>query len=458
MLTKQPWMSVRDGIRWEATQCAEEGLAVQPGHVARAVEIAGMGPEHAVEAERLAIALTSELVSLPARADYPYAEPDGLADIQALRGDATALPAYDARRTQDRVLGAWLGRCAGCLLGQPVEGWRRERIVGFAQDTGNWPLRGYLRSDVDEAIRRRWDIRDDGRVYGSNRINWINNVAHMPEDDDTNYTILALKLLEEYGMGFTPGDVAECWLMSLPLLRTCTAERIAYRNLAAGLLPPQTAKWHNPYREWIGAQIRGDLFGYVTPGNPALGAELAWRDASISHVKNGIYGEMWVAAMLSAAAASSDMATVLRAGLAQIPHTSRLHARITDILALWTAGQPVEAAHGSIFAAFDEASAHDWCHTIPNAMIVAAALLYGDGDLARTLHLSVVPGFDTDCNGATAGSVLGMMLGAAALPEAWVAPLHDTIISGVDGLGRARISDLARRTVALIPGMNGGNA
>ena len=58
-------------------------------------------------------------------------------------------------------------------------------------------------------------------------------------------------------------------------------------------------------------------------------------------------------------------------------------------------------------------------------------------------------GFDTDCNCATAGSVLGMMLGAQNLPEAWTAPLHDTVLSGVDGFGLVCISDMAARTKAL---------
>lgn len=165
---------------------------------------------------------------------------------------------------------------------------------------------------------------DRGSVYGSDKINWINNVEHMVEDDDTNYTIIGLKILEEYGLNFTPEDVAESWMANLPILHTCTAERVAYQNLVNLIMPPESASFRNPYREWIGAQIRADFFGYITPGYPELGAELAWRDASISHLKNGIYGEMWVAAMLSAAAVTDDIAEIINIGLSEIPQNSRL--------------------------------------------------------------------------------------------------------------------------------------
>ena len=112
-------------------------------------------------------------------------------------------------------------------------------------------------------------------------------------------------------------------------------------------------------------------------------------------------------------------------------------------------GESQESAFAFIHEKWDENSGHGWCHTISNAAIVALGLLWGEMDFTRTMGLCLTMGFDTDCNCATAGSVLGMMLGAQNLPEAWTAPLHDTVLSGVDGFGLVRISDMAARTKVL---------
>ena len=225
-----------------------------------------------------------------------------------------------------------------------------------------------------------------------------------------------------------------------------TAERAAYRNLVDGLVPPQTATYRNPYREWIGAQIRADGFGYAAAGLPEAAAELAFRDAALSHVKNGIYGEMFVAATLAAALAVDDVRDAIEIGLSEIPARSRLAEALRQVIAWHEQYDDWEEAWEAVNQAF---GGYHRVHTINNAAVVLLGLLYGEGDLERSITVAVIGGWDTDCNGATVGSVIGAMKGARALPQKWVGPLNDRLRSYVAGYDNARISDLARRTGAV---------
>ncbi len=454
MLKTQPWMLNTPDLHMELDQSLDEGKNVS-GFAERIAAIQAMPAEDPLR-EKLAGEVLDEMLALPIPAGHPFQEPSDLPGILAHRPPSAAnwsMPREKpvAEVLLDRIYGAWLGRCAGCLLGQPIEGWHRDRILGLLKETDNYPFNRYISSDIPETLRLKYGVSDDGHVYGSDKRNWINNVAYMPEDDDTNYTLIGLKVLETYGYTFTPEDVAEAWLANLPLLHVCTAERVAYRNLAASIPPPQSASHRNVYREWIGAQIRADLFGYAAPGNPELGAAMAWRDASISHVKNGIYGEMFIAAMLSAAAVSTDLTDVLEAGLSQIPAESRLSKEVREVLS-WkrTEGLDWESALNRIHERYNEKNGHHWCHTVSNALIVTVGLLFGDLDLGKSIGIAVAGALDTDCNGATVGSIVGMMQGAAKLPASWIDPLCDTLKSGVDGFGMVKISDMASRTLNLI--------
>ena len=109
----------------------------------------------------------------------------------------------------------------------------------------------------------------------------------------------------------------------------------------------------------------------------------------------------------------------------QIPPKSRLAEAIEEILSWNMQSVDAEEAARRIRQRFDERLGYDWCHVIPNAMIVCTGLLYGDLDFSRTMHICLTAAFDTDCNCATAGSVLGMILGADNIPAEWTAPLRD---------------------------------
>ena len=199
-------------------------------------------------------------------------------------------------------------------------------------------------------------------------------VRYVARDDDMDYPVLGLHLLESHGPGFTSQDVASTWLDRLPYNLVYTAERVAYRNLVNGASPPESATYRNPFREWIGAQIRADIMGYVCPGWPEKAAEFAYRDATVSHVKNGVYGEMFVAAMLAAAFVTDEVEEVIRIGLSEIPASCRLAEAIRDTVAWSRQLADWEKVWDKINEKYGRYHA---VHTINNAALVVMALMAG---------------------------------------------------------------------------------
>jgi len=426
------YATLRRLVRDEIIQRREEGCDVS-------------GFEEALESvlpgdREMLDALYDALDELEPEPDFPYIEPSTLETIRALRpqGERHREMPRDPETLLDRIYGAWLGRCAGCSLGKPVEGWPRERIQRYLELADAYPLSSYF--PVIEPFPEGLALRDNYKETAKDYIHY------MARDDDIDYTILGLYYLEHFGPGFTADNVADTWLSHLPFHQVYTAEREAYRNLVDDIRPPDSARHRNPYREWIGAQIRADAFGYACPGWPEKAAELAFRDATVSHVKNGIYGEMWVAAMLATALVSEDLGTVLAAGLAEIPAQSRLAEAIRDTIAAHKRYPTWEEAWDALMVKYGH---YHGVHTINNAVIVLLGLLYGDMDFGHTISIAVMGGLDTDCNGATAGSIIGALLGAKALPGRWIEPLGDRVASYVIGHFDNRISDLARRTLAV---------
>ncbi|TLS51054.1 ADP-ribosylglycohydrolase family protein [Paenibacillus antri] len=446
-------------LKDELIQRRQEGCDVE-GFSAR-IEAAG-------EDDRELMDVYEALTALPIQEGFEFREPNDLEAIRAERPDGPRLLPRSMTEAQwrDKFLGAWLGRCAGCALGKPLErgpfmgggggrpGWENVRLWFEGADA--WPIRGYTPSDSDARVRYGLEVNPDSKSLRE-------VIRFMESDDDIRYTVLGLLLLERKGSSFGSRDVGELWLEMLPLGQVYTAETQAYVNFASIWYREsrEPAYWEekrewvrthlNPYREWIGAQIRADGFAYGAAGHPELAAEFAWRDASFSHVKNGIYGEMFAAAMIAAAFVESDMERVVEIGLSEIPRDSRL-AR--DVL------QAVDIARSSatqlelverVWAAFEH---YHPVHTNNNAALVAASLVFAKGDYETAIATAVLGGWDTDCNGATVGSIMGASLGAGRLPSAWIEPLNDTLYSEVKDFHPIAISACADRSFSVFRALN----
>ena len=433
------WEFYPEAVMVEYEQSIEEGLDIE--QYKELFELVSRMPKNEIKAQ-LGDVIYNIVSNAPIREGYPYVEPSDLEGIRALRKEhKIAKKALSRDELFPKIHGAWMGRICGCMLGKTVEGIRTDELVPLLSESGNYPMHRYiLRTDLPENVRERYKYDLSSRPYAD-------EIDGMPADDDTNYVVLAQEVIRRYGRGFTADDMARAWMDLQPKYAYCTAERVAFCNFVRGYRAPDSATYKNAYREWIGAQIRGDYFGYINPGNCEMAAEMAFCDASISHIKNGIYGEMFASAMIAAAAACYDVKDVILCGLAEVPHTSRLYESVMGIIEGYESGVGERECFENIHKAYDEYSAHGWCHAISNAMIVAAALLYGKGDFGRSICMAVETGFDTDCNGATVGSVLGMMLGIDAIGEEWTAPINDKLETSIFGVGRVSISERARMTL-----------
>ncbi len=460
-------------LKYEVKQRAEEGCDVSGWEGKIAALEAALGQEapappgeDAPELENL----YRELMALPIQPGFPYVEPSDLESIHAQRPDGPRRleDGLTPEVWADKFKGAWLGRCAGCALGKPVEsgdfmqgshgnpGWKNIELWFEGADA--WPIHGYTpegsRAQDEHGLQiSKWSLRSTRE-----------HIRFMESDDDIRYTVLGLKMLEDRGLDWNAWDIGELWQNELPINQVFTAERQAYLNFAryknrrtqkaADWLPviDWVRTYHNPFREWIGAQIRADGWAYGAAGQPELAAELAWRDASFSHVKNGIYGEMFAAAAIAAAFVVDDAERAIEIGLSEIPRRCRLAEDVA---------KAVEIAHQAssqlelVSRIWDTFNHYDPVHTNNNAALVAAALVFARGDYETAITTAVLGGWDTDCNGATAGSLMGALLGARALPEGWINPLNDTLYAQIHGFHPIAISECAQRSQAISKKLKG---
>ncbi|UCC72117.1 MAG: ADP-ribosylglycohydrolase family protein [Gemmatimonadota bacterium] len=417
---------------------------------------------HLEEAEEALQTALSHLRALPEDAELAVQEPDDLAAIHTLRpeGPRRIWPSLDEASYRDRLEGALLGRFAGCILGSSVELWPVSRMEAWAQETGgSFPPTDYWRA-VPEPHQLRYNtIRRDAYTAGK--------MDGVPVDDDLAYTLLGLVILEEYGPGFTVDDIGKAWLRYLPF--ACTAEDVALTNLRMGVAAERAARTggaapmalacrmseepsigergeiDNPYYQWIGADIRSDPWGYAAPGWPERAAEMAYRDATVSHRRNGIYGAMYFSAAIAAAFAVDDPMEALHIALSEIPAGCRLAEAVNWALAEAPKIRDYRQAHDAVAERFPGMNP---VHTLNNACLTIFGIAIGGKDFTRVISETVAMGLDNDCTAATAGSIVGAVVGKEGIPPHWTKSFNNKVHSYLIDRPVFEIDDVLERFVA----------
>ncbi len=305
-----------------------------------------------------------------------------------------------------KVYGGWVGKCIGGAIGAQVEG--QKRLHGFTEET---------------AFPEKW-----------------------PPNDDLDLQVLWLHAVEERGVFIEGRDLAEEW-----------AEHCWYyfneygrflKNFRRGLDPPVSGWFDNEYfRESMGCPIRSEVWGFICPGNPGLAASYAEKDGTLDHWRGSVWAEQFFSAVEAMLFFEDDLERLIDVGLRLVPEGSRLRRVIGLVRELRRRGAGWREARTEVLRRF---GSPDFTSVYQNVGFTLIALLWGGYDFGRTMLIALNCGYDTDCTCATAGAILGGILGVENIPAKWKNPIRDTFEMGFHiPRDSYRIEDLARETCAV---------
>lgn len=260
-------------------------------------------------------------------------------------------------------------------------------------------------------------------------------------NDDITYEIAFLKAAERKGKNLNASDIAEEWAALIPF--GWSAEEWALKNIKLGIYPPLSGKLHNPYREWIGAQMRGAAPGMMAPGDYMKAARYAFMDGIVSHHNNGVLGEVFNALLVAGSFVNADTRKLLKEVIGLIPHDSEYRSVIDFALNECLTNDDPEVSVDNILKKYRE---YNWIHAYPNAAIEVVSLWYGNGDFDKTMEICANAGYDADCNAAQIATVLGIQNGIRSIKDKWLSAIGDRLDTYIRGHKVMSIKDLAKMT------------
>ncbi len=312
----------------------------------------------------------------------------------------------DEPKFRERLKVAWLSQMIGAAMGTMVE--------------------GYTSQNLYEAFGDVYDYLREPNTY----------------NDDITYELAFLDAFSAYGYDVTSKEIALSWAGLVPC--GWSAEEIALRNIKSGILPPESGIFHNPFCEWIGAQMKGGICGMVAPGDAYLAAKLAWADGEVAHAGNGILGEVFNAVLTSLAFAEPDVRTLLRRTIDLIPKDSEYYSVVSFA---WECCGRYADWHQALGDCQERYRKYNWIHAYPNACCEVIALYYGNGDYKETLHIVTMCGVDADCNAGMIMPVLAIQKGMCIIPEKLIHPAFHELITYMRGKSRCTLEELVDDTL-----------
>jgi ADP-ribosylglycohydrolase len=238
-------------------------------------------------------------------------------------------------------------------------------------------------------------------------------------DDDTSVEWVDLHILETYGLDPTYTQIRDEWVDHLNHDIWVSALK-ARQLMAAGEIPPATGSAAlNPEGVWsIGAQLQTELFGMIAPGLPEQATRRAVYFARVTNSGLAVEASAFYTTMYALAFFETDVPTLVAKTQRYFPPAAPVN-RIVDNVVAWH--QLNRGDWRKTRRLIREAYDHDpaWWAAKVNFASTIMALLYGEGDLIKTLTIASLAGWDADNNATTASGLLGLIYGYEALPESF---------------------------------------
>ena len=295
-------------------------------------------------------------------------------------------PTLTRAELTDKIRGGWVGKAYGVSFGGPTE------------------------------------FRHQGEIIESTLTLDPEGLKRLPGQDDMYVNMALLKALVDHGLNATAADFAQEFAYGGFLLWHANGQ--GRQNILSGIPPEKSGHpRYNPHADDIDFQIECDFIGLVSPGLPQAAQNICDRAGHLMNYGDGLYGGYFVTAMYSAAFIMNDMEQIVQAGLDALPKESGYAAIIKDVLQ-WQQQYPDDWK--MVWKELETKYNHDLCpwgagrkfniQARLNGAYIALGLLYGKGDLEKTVEISTRCGQDSDCNPANAGGIVGTMLGFEQLP------------------------------------------
>ena len=303
----------------------------------------------------------------------------------------------------DKIKGGWAGQTIGCTYGGPTEFEYRGTMI---QDyiPIKWPD-GFI----------KWYYENAPGLY-----------------DDVYMDLTFVDVFDRLGLDAPVDSFAMAFAKAkYPLWH---ANQAARYNILNGIMPPASGHWiNNPHADDIDFQIEADFAGLMSPGMTNTATDIADKIGHIMNFGDGWYGGVYVAAMYTLAFISDDIEFIVSEALKTIPKQSAYYQCMSDVIK-WHKEFPDDWKR-TWFECEKKWSSDIGCpegvfepfniDAVINSAYIIIGLLYGQGDFYKTIDIATRCGQDPDCNPASAGGILGAIIGYEKIPEYWMKNLRE---------------------------------